>query len=414
MNNLKYTIVQDGLLLTDELRRKFSNVLDYRDIKANNTGHYFNFVGFILLKDTALVSFPKHYFSQNELYQIKKNNINIDQDINRLFSLIHKCIGKSGKYLYEVNKEINNSYPFDAFVRVYDYYKKYGFFTEDRETIRFGYNGKISWKDTFSKSPIIINSGNLLYLPPVIKKRMTDYVFISKCMSYVINETITRFPFIFKFPKVNLEHRDIDFTNTDKIMAMLFKIKSRIFKDIDVQLLDSLITYFRYVNKGDNHIQVKIYHFNLLWEDMVGKYLSDFFDKVSPVGSLIFDENCKKNNDFKKLEFKLDRREKAMDTYKIEPDYYYVDGINKYIFDAKYYSQIDRLNYKQMAYYFLLRNFDCEGRDTEIVHNVMILPTSENEDLRLHFDMKEEANDGKEFKMYEYYLNLRKVLNYYL
>lgn len=414
MHNLKYTVVQDGLLLKDEVKNKFNNLFDYRDIRANNNGDYINFVGFILMKDEILVSFPKHYFSLDELSQINRSEMDIDHDINNIFSLIQKSIGKGGRYLFEVNKEINNSYPFDAFIRVYEYYKNYGFFSEDKELRKFGYNGKISWKDTFSKSPIVINNGNLLYMPPVIKKRVTDYVFISKCMSYVINSTLTKFPFIFKFPLVNLEYRDIDFTNTEKIMEMLFKIRNRIFKDIDVQLLDSLITYFKYDNKGKNYLQVKIYHFNLLWEEMVRKYLNDFFQEVSSEGLLVFDESSKHNNNFQKLTFKLDNREKDMDTYKIEPDYYYDDGTTKFIFDAKYYNQIDSLNYKQLSYYFLLRNLDMENRDIELVHNVMILPTAEKEVIRLHFDMKKEANRGQEFKMYEYYLNMKKTLRYYL
>ncbi|MER2169460.1 MAG: hypothetical protein ABS938_02375 [Psychrobacillus psychrodurans] len=110
----------------------------------------------------------------------------------------------------------------------------------------------------------------------------------------------------------------------------------------------------------------------------------------------------------------MDNREKDMETYKIEPDYYYDDGTTKFIFDAKYYNQIDGLNYKQISYYFLLRNLDMKNRDVERVHNVMILPTAEKEVKQVHFDMKKKANRGQEFKMYEYYLNLKIALRYYL
>ncbi|MBU5213068.1 hypothetical protein [Heyndrickxia oleronia] len=398
-----------------DVERKFKSYFKYRDIKTNNKGEYFNFVGFIFTEEEALVSFPKHFFSEEDLAVINKSSLNIDAHIELLFKLIQKSISKKNKNLYKVKQEINKSYPFESFLKIYQYYLKYGLFTQEREIKKYGQYGKILWKETLKKSPMVINHGNLLFMQPIVQKFVTDYVFISKCMAYVINTTINKFYFFFKLPRVTLEYRDIDFTNSEVIIKNLMQIKPFLFKDIHLRLIEDLIAYFKNQNY-DGKLEIKIYSFHLIWEDMIKGYLNKYFLKINDDNEeIIFEHSGDKNHNFQKRKFELDSRRniKGLKTYNIQPDYYYEQGENKYIFDAKYYTEINKLDYKQISYYFLLKNYE-NGRIIK-VYNALILPTSETEIKNIHFHLdKEYCEVDEEFKIVEYYLNMRRIIQIYL
>ncbi|WHX66059.1 hypothetical protein QNH26_20680 [Peribacillus frigoritolerans] len=416
MSNYKYTIVQDGTLLKKDIEKKYKSYFTYRDIKSSNKGDYFNFVGFIFTEQETLVSFPKHFFSEEDLSEINKNPLNLDTYLELLFKIIQKSMSSKNKRLFQVKQEINKSYPFEAFFNIYQYYQKYGLFTQEREIKKFGYNGKVLWKDTFNKSPLVINNGNLLFMPPMVRMRVTDYVFISKCMTYVINTTIDKFHFLFKLPRVSLEYKDIDFNNSEKIIKNLMQIKQYHFKDIHLRLIEDLIVYFKNQNHGNKHLEIKIYSFHLIWEDMIKDYLNKYFSKINDDNEeIIFENTGDKKHNFQKREFELDSRRniKALKTYKIEPDYYFKDGKNKYIFDAKYYTEVKKLDYKQITYYFLLKNFENDRKLK--IYNALILPTSESGIKNIHFDLDEEFCEvDEEFKIVEYYLNMQSIIQIYL
>lgn len=104
MSDFKYTIVQDGSFLDEDIKKKFNGYFDYRDIRGTSNGDYFNFVGFIFLKDEALLSFPKHYFTEEELFDLNHSQLNIDNYSKVLFKVIQKNISKKNKRLYEVRR----------------------------------------------------------------------------------------------------------------------------------------------------------------------------------------------------------------------------------------------------------------------------------------------------------------------
>lgn len=415
MSNYRYTIVQDGTLLKRDIEKKYKTYFTYRDIKSNNKGDFINFVGFIFTEEEALVSFPKHFFPVEES-EINKNHLNLNTYLELLFKIIQKSMSRKNKRLFQIKQEINKSYPFEAFFNIYQYYEKYSLFTQERKIKQIGYNGKILWKDTFDKSPLVINQGNFLFIPPVVQKRVTDYVFISKCMAYVINTTIDNFHFLIKLPRVSLEYREIDFNNSEKIIKNLKQVKQYLFKDIHLRLIEDLIIYFKNQNYGSKHIEIKIYSFHLIWEDMIKHYLNKYFSKINDKYEEINLGNTgDKEYNFQKREFELDSRRKIKEliTYKIEPDYYYDDGENKYIFDAKYYTEINKLDYKQISYYFLLKNFENDRKLK--IYNALILPTSESTTKNIHFHLDNEFSGvDEEFKIIEYYLNMKEIMQIYL
>src|SRR5699024_9188482 len=413
MKKEDYIIVQDGAKLDEDNEVQFRQYLDYRDIRSNSKGNYINFVGFIFANGKTLISFPKNYFATNELKQINKELEEMDQHIKILYQLIKKCMGVRNQYLLEVKNELNHSYPFIPFLHVFEYFQNYGLFTIEDEIKKFGSHGRISWKDTFRKSPMIYNSGNILYWPPVIRKRKNDFVFVSKCITYVINSTLIKYKFLFDFHGVDLEYRDIDFSNNKRILKKLYVVKQGLFKDIHIQLIEYLISFFKNENYYGNKKAIKIYSFHLIWEEMVRERLNSSFTNVDNINKrLNFDEQNVQQNRFNNHSFELDarRNSKEIKTYKIIPDYFYDTKNVRYIFDAKYYTTIEELDYKQISYYYLLKQYGGEAEEKDI-YNALILPTSKEQWNKTHFQLDEVFSPGnKPLKIKEYYLNIQWII----
>lgn len=417
MKNYKYTIIQDGTILKNDIKEKFNRFMAYRDVRSNKKGDYVNFVGFILTNNDALISFPKHFFSEKELIKINQSPENIDLYTNMLYKIIQISISSNNVRLLQVRQELNQFYPFNAFLRVYEYYIKYGLFTRKNEVKELGYNGKILWKDTLRKSPLIINEGNILYWPPVIQKYTNDYVFVTKCMTYVINSTINRFPFLLKFHQIPFEYGDVNFKNRKNTIRKLNSIKQYLFKDIHIQLVDNLIRFFMSDSHIGTHLEIKIYSFHLIWEELIGHYLNKYFLTMRDTdGEIIFSKSNDRENDFQEREFDLDARRKikGMKTYKIKPDYYFDTEAARYIFDAKYYTAINELDYKQISYYFLLKWYQNECQNKGI-YNILFLPTSGLSERNIHFQLDNEYSEVHEdFKILECYLNMQEMIKTYL
>lgn len=425
MKLIKYDITQDGTLLDQDLQKKYDTLLNYRDIVGKEEGNYVNFVGFIINEDRVLVSFPKHFLAKEQRETMTDNPIKIRKYTSLLFRVIFKYSKKNSEKHIGVKKELNRGYPFQQFFNIYSYYKKYGLFTNEREIKKFGYHGNISWKDTIRKSPMLVNDGNLLYIPMVIKNKVNDYVFISKCMTHVVNSTINRFSLFLDLNKIPLDTNDIDFNNREFVISKLKKLSHSLFKDIDKQLIKDLIFFFENEKYGTRTIQTKIYTFNLIWEELVNSYLTKHFININPVTKhLQINENKIYNNNFHKPLLYPDIRNKVNTKnhfgYRLEPDSYLIKDTCRYIFDAKYYQNIHNLNYKQVSYYFLLKwhNSDMNSTGNEEpleTYNGLILPTDTDYKMKTHFSLNPDFNkDEKSFVIIEYYLNVLKLMNNYI
>lgn len=416
MSKYKFLIVQDGIALDKYVEKKFNKYFTYRDISSNMKGNFINFVGFIFTKNKALVSFPKHFFTKKELKNINQNPNNLDSYLSILYSVIQKCMSSNNNRLEQVRQELNQSYPFEPFLKIYRYYQTYGLFTREKKISKFGTYGKILWKDTFKKSPMLINQGNLLFWPPVVREYISDYVFISKCMAYVINNTIEKFRFIFNFKRVNLEYRDINLMNHKKIIDKLRRIKQHLFKDIHLELIDDLIAFFIRETYSGDQLAIKIYSFYLIWEEMVNYYLNNYFLTVDVNNDeLIFTKTSERKNNFQRQVFELDARRniRGFKTYKIIPDYYYDTEDSRYIFDAKYYTTINELDYKQLSYYLLLKNYQNENQRK--IYNALILPTAQEQFKKIHFHLDNLfIRNNEELKILEYYLNMQEITKLYI
>jgi hypothetical protein len=419
MGELTYHIVQDAEYVQDEIKQIFGDSFVYRDIKGIEGGDLYNFVGFIMKGEQMLISFPKHYMSRQERKELAAQPEKLRGHLQLLFKCVQKITNKLNDRFVGLRKEFSSFYPFEAYFQVYEYFRKYGLFTNEKVVTYYGYSGKVSWRDTMRKSPIVVDNGNILYMPMVMRKRVEEHVFISKCMAYVIDSTLQKFSMFLEGQPTDLEYRDIDFNDKNFIISQLHNAKRTFFKDIHIRLINALIAFFEKEKNEGGSSQLKIYTFNLIWEDMVNNYLNKRFIGIGSEGRLQFGPGAPVRHFEKAVIKNADVKTKGT-KYRIEPDHYLVEGDTRYIFDAKYYLHDKELNYKQVAYYFLMKHFQAKDEDGNIkplkTYNALILPTEENDPKsEHHFRLNPEFNlDDPDFQITTQYLNTIDVMKNYI
>lgn len=419
MLNLEKYIMQEGEKISPEKKSLFTSLLTPEDLKYSNGRYIVQFTGFIISEKIALISFPKHYFDSKLIQrkECEKKIQDLDYHIKLLFNTIHKASFKKSDLGLGVLQDLDADYPFSSFFQIYDYFQKYGIYQDAEGVKKFGYSGKIDWKTSLQKSPLVVNDGKILYLPMVINEVVNKNVFVGKCMAYVIDSTIEKFFLFISFERTNYEYRDIDWSKRIPIIQQLREIEQQNFKDIHKKLIRDLINFFQNENYTSNLLKIKLYTFNLVWEDMVNEYLKNYFMEINE-NKLIFEEFPKvTKNNFSKKRFYPDIRGK--EGYYIELDHYLKQVGIEYLFDSKYYQKVWGLDYKQLAYYQMFQN-----QNANKIYAALLLPTHretqhpDNFKIHFHFNpyfLKEITEDSiEEFKIIEQYLNVQQVIQAYL
>lgn len=413
MTNKKYYLVQDGDPSDGTICNIFKKLLGVDDYKIKNGVSYYNFVGLVVTKDKTLISFPKHTFTPEKIIHLSENN----RELQLFSKLLFKSISKaSNRKDTGISDGINSYYPFSQFSLVYSYYRKYGLFRNEKQVKKFGYGGRISWKDTLNRSPKVISSGNLLFLPFIVKENVTQYLFISKCMAYVINSTLEVFSDFLDGERIRLNTDEINHAEKNYIISKLTQARRSIFKRVHQELLESLISFFQRVNPKGGGYQLKTHSYNLVWEDMVKDYLNVKFLGIDN-RKVVWSKDRQKNS-FAKKSFYPDIL--GRQGYRLDPDHYLIMDSVRYIFDAKYYQNLKGLDYKQVSYYFLLKHAEAT-RDSENnvvsniqTYNALFLPTELDDHSEVHFELDSFYNvDEAEFVIMAYYINTINVMYSY-
>lgn len=451
MGKIKYFVIQDGAEVNSSIKTKFNKSLSNNDIRDN--GKKCNFVGFVVQKNEMLVSFPKHYYTHDELLQI---NNKLDQSdifvksFEKKVKLLFKTIQKANKKIENKNKRLghlkenqeedtpNIGYPFKAYFGVYDHFQRFGLYHDESIIKKFGYNGNIQWKDTIRKSNPIFSEDNVIFMPLVIKEKLTDDVFITHSMAYVIDSTLEKFKVILDGTRTGYKVNPNEFKNKKAVISRLRKIKEKTFKDVYKKLIDNLIDFFENVETGTKRQCIKIYNFNNIWEEMVETYLKEHFEKVTPLNEISdLETNIKhygivkfttekRKNQFKKTIFKIDSRIGVERT--IEPDHYWFDEESKtrYIFDSKYKDKMDTYDEKQLQYHystFMFKNaknngepelIDFDGGNVKI-HNIAFAPTAEKSYTNIAlFKAAKYTVINQDIILLNHFVNLQEVMNSYM
>ncbi len=358
-----------------------------------------NFVGMVINdKAETLIVFPKNY-DVKEIFTDTKYISRI------LLGNIRKI--KENNFGKENNENYSSNYPFISFFEVYDYYEQFGLYFEDKIIYRQNTGKKIDWKHTISNSEKYLISNKLNFFPLYYRDNINISNFISECMIFIINHTIERFSFLIDLPTINTTiNNEFFLLNNETVIEKLVSLKNKIFKDIHVNLINSMINFFLHL-KGGNNFSLKIYNFSHIWEEMICEYLNSNFIGVKN-RTLILGGNKSKKIKFQKEKFYVN---KANTSQYIEIDFYYKDQHTQYLFDAKYYTEINGLDYKQISYHTFL---DDLTNKNSISYSALILP-SNRRFTKPHFIMNPAINNSQgTLIIMEEYFDIREVVKFYL
>lgn len=415
---LQIVFGQDGDEINEEIK-KFNLSDGDKKYSKKLKNYTLDFVGFVIEKEKILAVFPKHFFNQDNHIE-QQNKKEVEENVKMLFKVIYKYnIENKSKSIADkyIGDEDNyeSDYPFEAFFKVYEYYKKYGIYKEEEIILSKNTNGKISWKDTIQKSYTVVSKGNLIFLPIYTKTKSSKNAFISECMTFVINYTIRNFSYFIQLPTVREKKCKIDFlANKEYTLRLLYQYRSTIFKDYQKELIGALINFFETYDRKPSTggpIHFKINYFDVIWESLVNKYLNNCFVGVDKENNkLIFDD--KRKHPTKKFENKKFDIDKSEHKFFIRPDHYYSDENTIYIFDSKYYNNITNLNYKQFSYTILLGNSKI-GNDKNL-YSALLLPGKSNTSLHLKLDLPYcQLNQGCNY-IFEQFLDVKLLMKNYL
>ncbi len=402
----KIRLIRDGFDFNEErdFRKKYS--IDANTGEKNDSYTYvLDFVGFLVNNNNDIFTvFPKNY-----------RVVNPNHDSSKIFSAIAKHIQqRPDMYLgNEYGNNLKSNYPFAAFFGIYDYFSKYGLYFDDMIFIKPNAGGKINWKDTIRLSDKYITHNKLVFFPIYYEKKYYFLNFLTECMIYAIDYTIDKFGIFIELDKTGRVFPTFDFINQKEfVLESLISLQQQTFKDSVIELIEHLINFFNAINEGGLYY-FKHYSFSTVWEDMVMNYLKFNYKEISN-NQIVFDENNTTHIAFSKPSFHPNL---AKTEQYFTPDYYYADGNTQLIFDAKYYTDIQGIDYKQIAYYLFLNeireNIDDEPKYTK-TYSALLLP-SEARSSQMHFKMDPRFNKtNKNLVISEEYLDIHEVIDFYL
>ncbi|UBH08048.1 hypothetical protein [Macrococcus armenti] len=415
-NRTNFIVLQDGVAVSNEFEHKYKDIFSLADFRHRDNDIVTDFVGFVTHNNDVFVSFPKHFYSEIELSQINENT-DLKVDIKLLFNCIRKALLKKTLTSIGINEDINKDYPMRSFFQIYEYFQKYGLYYDEIKTLKLGGTGKVNWNKTLKRSPVIVSNGNIIFNPLITNQNQKNAVFVSECMAFAINSTIEKFSFILSYSKIDYDISNLGWENRDLIINKLRTVLTETFKDYQKKLILSLIEFFEHRKSGDKTVRMTINSFNLIWEQILENYLNCYFIGISNDGFLEFSKS--KNRILKSFAKGSEMTDKSKNNYKVEPDYYYFGRDYKLILDAKYYDEVKGLNYKQAAYYFLLKHHNMSNAKNWKTHNILLLPTSnsqyEQSNRRTHYKQNTKYNqDEAEFTIKEQYFNIKYLMRRFL
>lgn len=368
----------------------------------------FNFVGFVTnAADDILLVFPKHYRVENE-----ESDAKILFDCIAKFNQMHPdtFIGENSDEAYKSN------FPFSAFWGIYGYYQKYGLYFNNEKSVIPKPGGKVSWKQTISKAQKFFIDRDLIMYPLYYWKhrRFTD--FITECMIYAIDYTISKFNILVEATPTGQPLPEFNFfEERDYVVSTLCQMRQKVFNNAVQSLIDNLIQFFSHINVGGCYY-LKHYKFSSIWEDMVTDYLCKNFKKIEVIDgnpTMIFDKESPSGLTFKKETFYVNE---AKEGQNIQPDQYCAFGNTQMIIDSKYYSYVYGMRYKEIAYLYILKDMiDLETQKPKYdnIYAALVLPL-EKRKTKVHFRLKPIYRTDDKVIIMEEYLDIKEVMLDYL
>lgn len=404
--------------MDQEVKRRFG--LDEKELRWSDDlgASVFKTVGFVFKENNILVIFPKHYYSAADLVRFNSSRRELSYDIRLLYSVIKKYSeeagGRTARTYMGAWDGYDADYPFRPFYEVYNYFQRYGLYKEQREEAVPGSSGKVMWKTTLERAQKIVSGGNLVFAPLYVRKKNSDSVFITECMAFIIDHTIDQFHSFLSLKKTGRPRDRFDyFEHAEFVISQLNQKKNAVFKDVHKRLLQSMIDFFeqyKYGAKGGK-LHVHIRYFDMVWQEMVGRYLNRHFVRMDAAGERAVFDAAQQAGPVRFQPKTYNDIDDSSHHFSINIDHAAYQDDVLYIFDSKYYVEVTGLNYKQFSYHEILR---CHYPEAVAVHNMLLLPGREGG--RLHFSLAAEYRGGRTdgSKIIEQYLEPKNVMESYV
>lgn len=340
---------------------------DPRDLRAERDGAKFNFVGFVSNEvGDLLVVLPKHFEVLDER-----------ADLSRLFRLVTDFRGGAANRHIgsDDSAEYAADYPFAAFYAIYDHYRRWGLDSRVDRRYKTSPPGRVNWRKTFQGRGWVPSTAGPVPYPLIYDTDRRLSTFISECTAFAIDHTLEKFSFLLDLESTGASKPPFDLSlHREWIVETLRSARAQTFRDVSIALIDSLIAFFEADNIGGS-FYFKQYSFHLVWEELVRSYLNRNFAGVDADGRLSLKSSEASTVTLAKKRFELNA---AYADQFLEPDYYAesADGRSQYIIDAKYYSALNELNYKQLSYTLMLDALlDHDGKRRFIrTYSALVLP----------------------------------------
>ncbi len=349
----------------------------------------YDFVGFVTNGDDDLLAvFPKHFAVKD-----------VEADAELVFQVINRHRQRFPEYYLgeRYGESFRSNYPFAAFFGIYDYYQRFGVYVEERRFSREGADGKIDWRTTIRRASVYPAGGRAVLYPLYHRQTYVFSTFLTECMVFAIDYTLRKFGTFLGLAPTGLAFPEHDYLGErEAVVETLVRLREQVFRDELLLLIDHLTAFYSQVCEGGN-LYWKCDIFAHIWEDMVTEYLRRTLGL--PFAKKRFYPNGA-----------------APEQY-VEPDAYAVRGNCQYLYDAKYYTGPHGLDYKQLAYHFLLsgrRERETDGEPAyETTVSALVLP-GETDERRLHFETAPLfCREGGRIRIWEEYLDIRKVMRSY-
>lgn len=369
------------------------DIIEEYDEKKGENIYKLNFTGFeIDNQGNVIYFFPYEYRTDS-----------LEKDGELLFKTIYRHIQKRPELYFgqRADKDFRSNYPFESFFEVFNYYLENGLYIEYFDRVTNRHTGKVNWKHTISKSDKYIINDMIFFPTPYYKNILGKTNFLTDCMSFVLEYTISKFNFIFGIKTLGLNYNNLNFLeNKEFVKRTLMNLNTKIFNSKTKKLLNSIVRFFEEIKEGGN-FYLKHYNFESIWEDMVQEYLNDKFRGY--IGCSIDLGGSNEQNKFKKEVFFPNLINL---NHNIQPDNVLKKNNNIYIFDAKYYIPTG-IDYKQICYsLFLSSNID----GLKNLYSALIIP-GKNRKTKEYFLMNPKLNsDLINLKISLEYLDIRNVM----
>ena len=351
-------------------KKKINNLY----LKPSTSKEDDSFIGLKIHDNKILFCYPESYHISDQ-----EDVINLRKDIIAILKTISISKSKSNdKENLSSSKSMENHFALMSYIWIINDYLNNGFYKSREKEYKINQKGKINWKRTIDKLPIVSNK-NFIYNEIVVETKSESTNILVEIHKYCIKKSIDYIGWLFN---INSKEIECGSFNKKKIRLFNYIIKMELkktFNDHKKLLLEHMYKVINGFgsNDGEKGIVYGVDTYSYIFEKMVDNVFGDVMDK----GDFYPNANWYlKENNYEKSK-----------TYNMRPDTLIIDHKNMtaYILDSKYYRYGFTGNLKdlpetssiqkQITYGDYIKNNQNELKIKK-VRNVFILPYDKTKD----------------------------------